>query len=134
MLSRIALIGIASLAFAIQAQAQEPGERPRVPIVIGGNYDWDACGGTGVVEGLDPAGDGFLAVRSGPGTKYAEIDRLYNGEELYICDQKGKWIGVVYTRRGQNCDVMSPWPARQAYTGPCKSGWAHQNWIRLIAG
>jgi hypothetical protein len=124
----------AAVVSVTPALSQEPGKRPRVPVVIGGNYDWDACGGSGVIAGLDPAGDGFLAVRSGPGAKHAELDRLYNGEEVYLCADSGRWIGIVYTRRGRSCNVSSPWPVRQAYTGPCKSGWVHQNWVRQTAG
>ena len=37
---------------------------------------------------------------------------MYNGEPVYMCDQKGKWIGIVYTRRGGDCNVMTPWPVK----------------------
>lgn len=36
------------------------------------------------VRGLDPKGDGFLAVRVGPGSNYRMIDRLYNGDRVYV--------------------------------------------------
>jgi hypothetical protein len=129
--------GVAALLLlhgSMGASAQEPGRRPQVPIVIEADPNFDACGANGVVEGLDPSGDGFLAVRSGPGSKYREIDRLYNGAQVYLCNTRGKWLGVVYSKRGQDCNVMSPWVSTQPYTGPCKSGWAHENWIRLWAG
>ncbi|WP_292074693.1 integron [Mesorhizobium sp.] len=124
----------AAIFATTSSHSQEPGKKPQVPIVIEGSTGFDACGANGAVEGLDPAGDGFLAVRSGPGSKYAELDRLYNGEQVYLCAEKGKWLGVVYTKQRQDCNVMWPWVSTQPYTGPCKSGWVHRSWVRLWAG
>jgi len=63
---------------------------------------------TGVVTGLDPNGDGFLALRSKP--KGREIGRLYNGDKVTILDKRGKWYKVKTASAGQ-------------------IGWAHGNWI-----
>lgn len=131
----VGLLSIMVFAMAaLPARSDEPGQIPKVPVLTGGEAELDACGSNGMVTGLNPAGDGFLAVRSGPGSNNAELDRLHNGEPVYICDQSGKWIGIVYTRYGGGCDVTSPLADRQPYTGPCKSGWVHQNWITLMAG
>lgn len=112
--------------------ADEPGRRPEVPVVIHAD-DLDPCS-NGVVVGLNPAGDGFLAVKSGPGLNYARIDKLYNGEEVYVCGSRGDWLAVVYSRRGGNCNVNRPWTRTLPYTGPCKSGWSHRRWIDVYAG
>ena len=56
----------------------------------------DACCRFGKVRGLDPNGDNFLSVRTGPGTSYDEIDRIYNGDGVSICTQQGKWLRVKY--------------------------------------
>jgi hypothetical protein len=106
-------------------------QRTVVPVMIGGEqHDIDACGGTiGVVRGISRRGDGFLAVRSGPGTKYKTIDKFYrNGERVIICDRKGEWIGIVY---GKNCGTESPIPQRKPYDGSCKSGWAFEKYVRF---
>lgn len=105
-----------------------------VPVMVGGVAELDACGGRGEVRGLNPRGDNFLAVRTGPGSKYPMLDRLYNGNQVYVCDQYGEWIGIVYGEPMQDCGVSSPVPRRQPYQGPCQSGWAHRNWLVLIAG
>ncbi len=105
-----------------------------VPVMIGGEADLDACGGFGEVRGLNPYGDGFLAVRTGPGTKYSMIDRLYNGDQVHFCDYHGNWIGIVYGKPGQDCGVGSILPRQQPYRGPCGSGCAHRNWLVLTAG
>ncbi len=56
----------------------------------------DACNRFGKVRGLDPNGDNFLSVRTGPGTSYEEVDRIYNGNGVSICSQQGKWLRVKY--------------------------------------
>ncbi len=107
-------------------------QRTTVPVMVGGEPDLDACGAVGVIRGISRNGDGFLAVRSGPGSKYKMIDKLYrNGERVTMCDDKGKWVGIVY---GRNCGVGTPIPKRKPYEGSCKSGWIFEKYIRMIAG
>lgn len=105
-----------------------------VPVMVGGIAALDACGGLGEVRGLNPRGDGFLAVREGPGSTYPMSGRLYNGDHVYFCDKHGAWVGIVYGESMQDCGVSSPVPKRQPYKGPCRSGWAHRHWLVLIAG
>jgi hypothetical protein len=120
-----ALLATASAAFA----------QARVPVVIEGS-EYDPCG-NGVVYGLDPNGDGWLAVKAGPDIASARIDKLYNGQRVYTCAWRGEWIGIVYpppSDAEETCNVTTSWPVTQPYTGPCRSGWVHRNWIKLIAG
>jgi len=72
------------------------------------------CAGS-IVSGLDPNGDGFLAVRAGPGSNYRKIDELHNGDTVRTCVVKGKWVGVYYDT-------------------PRRKGWAHGNWLVDGAG
>jgi hypothetical protein len=116
------------------AAAQEAHIRPQVPIIIRADAKYDACGGSGVVVDLDPRGDGFLAVKGGPGLSYPRIDKLYNGEQVYLCGERGDWYAVVYTKARRDCNVMTPWPATLPYTGPCRSGWVFKRYIRPFAG
>ena len=102
-----------------------------VPVMVGGEVNQDACSGYSQVQGLKKGGDGFLAVRRGPSTNYKMIDKLYNGDQVWTCDQKGKWTGIVY---GKDCGVGSPVKNRQPYKGACKSGWVFGKWLTLIAG
>jgi len=119
-LARLAAYVLAVLVFIpVEAHAQSS-RRIDVPIAIGGDKESKACWRTGQVVGLDPNQDGFLSVRSGPGRSYREMDRLYNGRQVYICDQRGRWLGIVYGWGG-NCGVSIPWPIRQPYTGPWPS-------------
>lgn len=46
-----------------------------------------------LVTGLDPSGDGYLSIRTGPGSANPEIARVHNGDALYHDTRKcqGKW-------------------------------------------
>lgn len=102
---------------------------------VGGEPDLDACGALGEVSGLDPAGDHFLSLRSGPGARYAELARLHTGQRLWLCEQRGAWLGVVFGQdEGTDCRVSSPSPGRRPYRGPCRSGWVHERYVTLLAG
>ena len=103
-----------------------------VPIIIGGAVSAAACPGGGDVVGLDPRGDNFLSVRSGPGgSEYRELDRIHTGQRLKICDMNGPWFAVVYDRDRdtESCDVDRPWTVRQAYAGRCRQGWVHSRYV-----
>jgi hypothetical protein len=125
-------ISIGFLALTLSFAAMAALADVTVPVMVGGTAELDACGGFGEVRGLHSRGDGFLAVRAGPSRKYPLIDRLHNGRKVYFCDKHGEWIGIVYGE--QDCGVSSPLPNKQPYKGPCRSGWAHQNWLVMIAG
>lgn len=122
---------LAIFLFMQPATAQIAG----MPVVPEGGEDTDACPGVGVVDGLDPFGDGYLAVRSAPNGR--EVDRVYNGQRLYLCMPKGNWEGVVYPSASQTpeqCGVNSTWPAGVPYSGPCKFGWVYKRYVKVIAG
>ncbi len=125
----------AALVAAVACLAVMPaqGQSLDVPVMVGGEADLDACTGLGRVARLDPAGDGFLAVRKGPSTDYAKIDELYNGDEIHLCQEHGRWWGIVYGGIG-GCGVGSPVPRRMAYKGPCRAGWVHGRYVDFIAG
>ena len=57
---------------------------------------------TGNVVGVRPisqynhaTGSGFLAVRTGPGSKYAQIGELYANDEVSVWERSGGWLMVV---------------------------------------
>jgi hypothetical protein len=81
------------------------------------------------VGGLDPNGDGFLAIRSGPGTQYRKTGELHNGEVVYIYEQRGQWAGVVYRTDREGCSATQT----RTVTHPNR-GWVHSNWLRDLAG
>jgi hypothetical protein len=92
-----------------------------VPVPIPASDGQTATCASSVVGGLDPNGDGFLAVRSGPGTEFRKIGELNNGDLVYTCDARGDWIGIKYR-----------YPQPGAPAGP--GGWVHGNWLTPYAG
>ena len=69
-----------------------------------------ACFGAAEVLGLDPDGDGFLAVRTGPGSEYAMIGQVHNGDRVGVYDRRGDWYAISF--------------------GPDnRLGWAHGTWL-----
>ena len=101
-----------------------------VPIIERAQYDLDTCA-YGVVHGLRADGDGFLSVRTGPSSKHRKIDEVYNGDKVWMFDQRGKWLGIIY---GVDEVICSPINADRPVPHRGKKGWVHENWVRLLAG
>ncbi len=64
------------------------------------------------VAGLDPNGDGFLALRSGTTSSATRIMKMTEGARLEFLGQDGVWFHVR--------------------TEDGVEGWAHSNWIRFV--
>lgn len=103
------------------------------PVVVGKGIpsDLDACS-YGEVTGLNPNGDGFLAVRAAPSTKSKMLYKIHNGQKVWVCEHtaKGKWLGVIYTKKGTDCRL----DRRGVYKGRCYQGWVSASYIRMLAG
>lgn len=129
-------IGLLALAWTIAIPPLPAMSEGAYPVLVGGDELSDACPSLGRVVGLDPKGDGFLSVREGPAPKERERDRLRSGASVTICDERGPWLGVVYSPNAGSvdCGVSSPRSARVPYDGPCRSGWVHGRFIEIVAG
>ncbi|WP_299480124.1 caspase family protein [uncultured Roseibium sp.] len=66
------------------------------------------------VSGLDPRGDNFLSLRTGPSTRYREIARMGLNTPLTILGRSGSWLNVAL-RDG-------------------RSGWAYGKYIASVPG
>ena len=93
MMKQLLLLPFAALAIAAQGTAPV---RPEVPVMVGGDSEQDACGGTYRVRGLNPRGENFLAVRSRPTAGARELARLRNGQTGYLCASSadGQWAFI----------------------------------------
>ena len=46
---------------------------------------------------LNPRGDNYLSIRSGPGSSYRELGRIHgNGSQVVVLQRSGKWLEVQY--------------------------------------
>jgi hypothetical protein len=117
---------------------------PKIDVPVGievWNEDEQGCDAE-IVRGISRYGDGFVAVRSGPGVHYKMIDKLkQNGMIVGGCDSRGRWQGIIYG--GENCRKgyekymedkrTSNRYSKVPYTGPCKSGWVFGRYLKLYA-
>jgi len=125
---------LSGLVFASMLAAY-PAYAQTVLVTVGEDgADMDACGGYGEVHNLDPNGDNYLSVRARPSSKGRELDRLSLGTGVSMCTLEGRWVGIVYSKNGQDCGVGSPVSSPRGYTGPCQSGWVFDKYVDLIAG
>lgn len=87
----------------------------------------------GSVHGLDPSGDGFLAVRKEPASSSRMVDKLVNGDSVYVCGARGGWMRVVYPLASECLGKLG---SRNEGATPirCSSGWAHGHWINRPRG
>jgi hypothetical protein len=116
-------------ALLIATAAPAVAQAPRVPVPIGGFFDYPACS-TATIMNLGPA-DPVLSVRAGPSARARVIARLRNGDAVFACVRRGNWFGIVFNRHGRStgCNVDRPRRAARAYAGPCRSGWVHYDHI-----
>ncbi len=114
-------------------RATSGGDRP---VMVGEDPGYDACASVGVVSGLKPGGDGFLALRSGPSINARLIGKLYEGDVVILCDYVTGWQGVVVSPSDPeiDCGTSSPVASHQPYNGPCRAGWVSDKFITVIAG
>ena len=81
------------------------------------------------VSGLKAGGDGFLAVRAGPGTQYRKVAELHNDEIVLVYGGRGKCSGIVYRTENATCHSLT---ARVLpYTN---QGWVDRRWLTHYAG
>lgn len=83
----------------------------------------------GTVVGVRPIsqynhanGNGFLAVRAGPGGAFVQIGEVYRGDTLSVYRRSGSWYeaSCMYGR------------CQNPLWGPAyPSGWVHRNYVRV---
>lgn len=97
----------------------------------------DACGAMGQVVRVGPSG---LAIRAAPFAEAQETGRLAEGARAHVCTRSldQKWLGIVVPPSMEapdmECGVSGPVERKQAYQGPCSSGWVSSASVRLVAG
>jgi hypothetical protein len=132
------MVGVAAILLSGAASVSRANPVDRVPRIGLAGADLDACLSVGQVTGLNPRGDNYLTVRAEPRPGAPEKDRLGPGREIWLCDEAGDWLGVVYgSDPGDGpgeCGVGTPSASVRPYAGPCRWGWVHSRYITVIAG
>jgi hypothetical protein len=109
-----------------------------VPVRIGElGASFAACSAAGTTRHL--AVGATLPVRAAPFEAAEEMGSIPAGTRFFVCTRSHDqdWMGVVFHENGAldpSCGVSGPVAARQAYTGPCDSGWVSSALVKLVAG
>jgi hypothetical protein len=103
------------------------GANAPLAVTVGAGAEGAACPLQATVT-VSPGGT--LAVRTGPGQKFARSDRLVAGTRVFLCDRAGDagWAGIVYG--SGDCGLAAPIDPPHAYGGRCRSGWVRANYLR----
>lgn len=151
-ISALAFLVVTCLSGATQSRAEEVAARPVqiTPPVEDGKALFSGAAVARIV-GLRKGGDGYVSVRAAPSTKAAELDRLTASRWVIALTPATDWddvrfIGVIYpTGDGdaaprplhEACGVSESPPTAppfdRPYTGPCRSGWVHKRFVKVLA-
>jgi hypothetical protein len=87
---------------------------------------------TGYVVGVKPIsqynharGNGFLAVRTGPGSRYQQTGEVYRGDEVSVYDRRGNWYAIT---------CMSGRCMQPMWGTPMPSGWVFGKYVDARVG
>jgi hypothetical protein len=137
-MARDLALALVALALAGSGTASVAQEGERVPSIGLAGDDLDACLSVGQVTNLNPRGDNYLTVRAEPSARARAKDRLGPGRWIWLCDEAGEWLGVVYSRDPKeepgDCGVGTPVDRVRPYDGPCRWGWVHSRYVEVVAG
>lgn len=69
-----------------------------------------------------------VPIMAGPGSNYAQIDRLKPGMYYRVCERvdgaQEQWVPIIYTDDAQqDCQIAAQQLGKRPYAGPCRSGW-----------
>ena len=69
----------------------------RASVSYGGDESLDACSTLAKVSHLSDGADGFLAAKDSPNIKAKRVDRIFNDQSLWICEESkdGNWLAIV---------------------------------------
>ena len=90
-------------------------------IVTTANANATAFAGCSIIR---PSSDGWLAVRSGPGTQHRITRKLLSGREVYVQRTDGNWhfISTIVTKNGTTEDVTGWMYGPMLRPVPCEDG------------
>lgn len=125
-LSTLPRIGIPSLAIAIFISVVPQhillAEDLSVSVTIGGSKRLAACSERARVEGGRK-----VSLMRGPDRTSQRVIYLPSGTQLFVCERRGEWLGVVVAAVDpETCGVSVSIERREPYRGGCASGWVLQ--------
>ena len=103
-------------------------EERAVSVTIGGSSRLAACSERAVIDG-----GRVVALMSGPDHEARRITSLASGSQLFVCEHRGDWLGVVVAAVDpETCGVSLSQAQREPYRGGCVSGWLLRSDVVLM--
>jgi len=103
-----------------------------VPVMVGGDVEFDACESAAELTFFE---NEEVKIYSAPDEKSNIKDLISKKILVSVCDSSDGWFGIVYSAdENVRCGTGSPIKTRQAYEGPCKSGWVKESNLGGWAG
>jgi len=116
----------------------EPPEPAPVPVMVAqSGGELDDCPSNGVLIGQGARNaKAPVEVRSGPSARHALVTSAPTGVDVYLCDAREGWTGVVLRlEQPDDCGVGGgSGGGPRPYVGPCVSGWVRDRDVIATAG
>lgn len=88
-------------------------------VTIGGSARLAACPERALV-----GGNRKVPLFNQPDSTSHRINYLGSGTQLFVCERRGEWLGVVVADvEPEKCGVSVAIERRESYRGGCASGW-----------
>ncbi len=108
---------------------------PRPVMLSGAGENLDPCAFAMIADAPTGAEQGAVMVFGAATTDLDFIDTLMHEDKVWVCEQSGDMLGIVYPPDGEmDCALSSPVPADRPYRGPCQQGWVKAEYVKVIAG
>lgn len=125
MLVMIALGAYISVVDLPKIHAQESA----TPVSVGGSKRLAACPERAFIERTEKT-----ALMTEPNRTARVKTYLMSGSQLFVCERRGEWLGVVVAAvEPAQCGVSVSIERRESYRGGCASGWVLRDEV-LIRG
>ncbi len=90
-----------------------------VAVTIGGSRQLAACPQRASVDGKR-----IVGLMSSPDHTARRVISIGSGTQLFVCERRGDWLGVVVAAvEPKACGVSVAMERREPYRGGCASGW-----------
>lgn len=111
----VALVTRITVAYQHKTYAQEQ----VASVTVGGSKRLAACPERAIIERPRQT-----ALRTEPNNAARVKTNLMSGSQLFVCERRGDWLGVVVAAVDpEQCGVSVSIERREPYRGGCVSGW-----------
>jgi hypothetical protein len=81
-----------------------------------------------------PSTSDHLDVHAQPRSGARKLDRLTQGQVVYVCDENRSWFRVSYGPPETPCGSTKTGGLDVRETRTCKTGWVTRKWVSVISG